>query len=100
MPNPKVGTVTNDISKAVRELKAGKVEFRVEKEGIVHVPVGKVQMTVQQLKDNVTSLVEAIMKAKPSSAKGIYLQAATVSSTMGPGVKLDCADLIGLVATT
>lgn len=99
MPNPKVGTVTNDISKAVKELKAGKVEFRVEKEGILHVPVGKVQMSVAQLKDNVTALMEAVIKAKPSSAKGVYLQAVTVSSSMGPGVKLDCADLADLVAT-
>jgi len=98
MPNPKVGTVTNDVTKAVKELKAGKVEFRVEKEGIVHVPVGKVQMTVQQLKDNVVALMEAIMKAKPASAKGVYLQNATVSSTMGPGIKLDTGDLVDLVA--
>jgi large subunit ribosomal protein L1 len=99
MPNPKVGTVTNDIGKAVKELRAGKVEFRVEKEGILHVPVGKVQMSVAQLKDNVTALMEAVIKAKPSSAKGVYLQSVTVSSSMGPGVKLDCTDLADLVAT-
>jgi large subunit ribosomal protein L1 len=99
MPNPKVGTVTNDIAKAVKEVKAGKVEFRVEKEGIIHVPIGKVQFSAQQLKENLTALMEAIMKAKPASAKGVYVRSVTISSTMGPGVKFDCAALAGLVAT-
>ncbi|NMB74123.1 MAG: 50S ribosomal protein L1 [Myxococcales bacterium] len=98
MPNPKVGTVTNDVAKAVRELKAGKVEFKVQKEGIVHVSIGKIQMSAEQLKANLAALMEAVMKAKPASAKGVYLKAATVSSTMGPGVKMDTGDLVDLVS--
>jgi len=98
MPNPKVGTVTNDVAKAVRELKAGKVEFKVQKEGIVHVSIGKIQMSAEQLKDNLAALMEAVMKAKPASAKGVYLKAAAVSSTMGPGVKMDTGDLADLVS--
>jgi len=96
MPNPKVGTVTFDIAKAVKETKAGKAEFRVEKEGIVHVAVGKASFSAEQLKENVAALIEAVMKAKPSSAKGAYLKAAAISSTMGPGVKLDVNDLAAL----
>ena len=96
MPNPKVGTVTFDVGKAVKETKAGKAEFRVEKEGIVHVAVGKASFSLEQLKDNVTALIEAVMKAKPASAKGAYLKAAAISSTMGPGVKLDVNDLAAL----
>jgi len=96
MPNPKVGTVTFDISKAVKETKAGKAEFRVEKEGIVHVAVGKASFSAKQLKENVAALIEAVMKAKPSSAKGAYLKSAAISSTMGPGVKLDVNDLAAL----
>lgn len=98
MPNPKVGTVTFDIGKAVKETKAGKAEFRVEKEGILHVPVGKASFSVEQLKENVSALIEAVLKAKPSSAKGAYLKAAAVSSTMGPGVKLDVNDLAALAS--
>ena len=98
MPNPKVGTVTFDIGKAVAECKGGKVEFRVEKEGIVHVSVGKVSFPVENLKQNVLALIEAIVKAKPSSAKGTYLKAVTISSTMGPGVKLDAVDLAAVAA--
>ena len=98
MPNPKVGTVTFDIGKAVKETKAGKAEFRVEKEGILHVPVGKASFSMEQLKENVAALIEAVLKAKPSSAKGAYLKAAVVSSTMGPGVKLDVNDLAALVS--
>lgn len=100
MPNPKVGTVTNDVAKAVRELKAGKVEFKVQKEGIVHVSIGKIQMSAEQLQANLAALMEAVMKAKPASAKGVYLKAATVSSTMGPGVKMDTGDLVDLVSAT
>jgi large subunit ribosomal protein L1 len=96
MPNPKVGTVTFDIAKAVKETKAGKAEFRVEKEGIVHVAVGKASFSAQQLKENLAALIEAVMKAKPASAKGAYLKAAAISSTMGPGVKLDVNDLAAL----
>jgi len=98
MPNPKVGTVTFDITKAVKETKAGKVEFRVEKEGIVHVPLGKVSFTSDQLKDNMSSLIEAILKARPASAKGTYIKGATISSTMGPGIKLDVASVTALAA--
>jgi large subunit ribosomal protein L1 len=97
MPNPKVGTVTFDIAKAVKETKAGKAEFRVEKEGILHVAVGKASFSAEQLKDNVAALIEAVMKAKPASAKGAYLKSAAISSTMGPGVKLDVNDLASLV---
>ncbi len=93
MPNPKVGTVTFEVGKAVKESKAGKVEFRVEKAGIVHAPVGKVSFGVDQLKGNLLALVEALIKAKPSAAKGVYIKKISVSSTMGPGVNLDIADL-------
>jgi large subunit ribosomal protein L1 len=89
MPNPKVGTVTFDVGKAVREAKAGKVEFRVEKAGIVHVPVGKCSFEQAKLTDNVKALVAALLKAKPSTAKGQYIRGITLSSTMGPGVKID-----------
>jgi len=89
MPNPKLGTVTTDVAKAVRETKAGKVEFRVEKAGIIHAPVGKASFTPEKIKDNLNMLLEAIMKAKPSGAKGHYLQTISVSTTMGPGVKID-----------
>ncbi len=96
MPNPKVGTVTFDIAKAVAETKAGKVEFRVDKEGIIHAPVGKLSFESQRLKENMGTLVEALLKAKPPSAKGVYVKAAALSSTMGPGVKLDLADFTSL----
>ena len=89
MPNPKVGTVTFDVSKAVREAKAGKIEFRVEKAGIVHAPVGKKSFDSEKLADNLRALVNALVKAKPSTAKGLYLRSITVSSTMGPGIKID-----------
>jgi large subunit ribosomal protein L1 len=89
MPNPKVGTVTMDVSKAVREAKAGKIEFRVEKAGIVHAPVGKKSFDAPKLADNVRSLVGALMKAKPSTAKGTYLKSITISTTMGAGIKVD-----------
>ena len=89
MPNPKVGTVTFDVAKAVREAKAGKVEFRVEKAGIVHVPVGKVSFDPTKLNDNVKALMQALVKAKPSTAKGQYLRSITLSSTMGPGIRVD-----------
>ena len=89
MPNPKVGTVTADVARAVRESKAGKVEFRVEKAGIVHVPVGKASFDVKRLQDNVNAILETIMKAKPATAKGVYLKGVSLSTTMGPGIKLD-----------
>ncbi len=93
MPNPKVGTVTFDVGRAVKECKAGKVEFRVEKAGIVHAPVGKVSFAGDKLKENVLALIEALMKAKPSAAKGTYLKKVTLSSTMGPGVRVDIAEI-------
>ena len=89
MPNPKVGTVTFDVSKAVSEAKAGKVEFRVEKAGIVHAQVGKKSFGESELAGNVKSLVGALVKAKPAAAKGTYLRSITLSSTMGPGIKID-----------
>jgi large subunit ribosomal protein L1 len=89
MPNPKTGTVTTDISKAVREIKAGKVEFRVDKTGIVHAPLGKTSFDAEALIANAHALVDSIIKAKPSAAKGRYLKSITVSSTMGPGVRID-----------
>ena len=89
MPNPKVGTVTFDVGKAVREAKAGKVEFRVEKAGIVHAQVGKKSFGETELAGNVKSLVGALVKAKPAAAKGTYLRSITLSSTMGPGIKVD-----------
>jgi large subunit ribosomal protein L1 len=91
MPNPKAGTVTMDVTKAVKEIKAGKIEYRVDKTGNVHAPVGKVKFSAEQIADNLTAFLEAIARAKPSSAKGTYLKGATVSSTMGPGIKLDLA---------
>ena len=89
MPNPKVGTVTMDVAKAVKEAKAGKIEFRVEKAGIIHVPVGKKSFEVLKLADNVRSLIGALVKAKPSTAKGTYVKSVTLSTTMGPGIKVD-----------
>jgi large subunit ribosomal protein L1 len=91
MPNPKAGTVTFDVAKAVKEIKAGKIEYRVDKTGNVHAPVGKVQFSAEQLAENLAAFLEAINRARPATAKGVYLRAATVSSTMGPGVKLDLA---------
>lgn len=92
MPNPKAGTVTFDLAKAVREIKAGKIEYRTEKAGILHVPIGKASFTEEQLFSNFTALMEAVMRAKPASAKGHYLRSITISSTMGPGAKVDPAN--------
>ena len=91
MPNPKAGTVTMDVARAVREIKAGKIEFRVDKTGNVHAPIGKVSFSAAQLQENLAAFMDTIVKARPSAAKGIYLKSATVSSTMGPGVRLDTA---------
>ena len=91
MPNPKAGTVTMDVAKAVREIKAGKIEFRVDKTGNVHAPVGKVSFSADQLAANVQAFLDTIVRAKPAAAKGIYIKSATISSTMGPGVSLDTA---------
>jgi len=89
MPNPKTGTVTTDIAKAIREIKAGKVEFRVDKAGNIHTPIGKRSFTTEQLAANALALIEAIVRAKPAAAKGTYLRSLTVSSTMSPGVPID-----------
>ncbi len=91
MPNPKAGTVTMDVGRAVKELKAGKIEFRVDKSGIVHAPIGKKSFAPEQLADNLHAFMEAIVKARPSAAKGHYIRSVTVSSTMGPGVPVDPA---------
>ncbi|MGD0276447.1 MAG: 50S ribosomal protein L1 [Syntrophales bacterium] len=93
MPNPKVGTVTFDVAKAIQELKAGRVEFRVEKAGIVHSPVGKVSFGAEKLHENIMALVETIIKLKPSSSKGAYIRSMSISTTMGPGLKIDPLDL-------
>lgn len=97
MPNPKVGTVTFDIGRAVQEAKSGKVEYRVEKAGIIHAPVGKVSFSSDKLQENILTLVDALMKAKPSTSKGAYFKKASLSSTMGPGVPIDAGDLQALV---
>jgi large subunit ribosomal protein L1 len=89
MPTPKAGTVTFDVARAVREIKAGKIEFRVDKTGNVHAPIGKISFSADQLNENLTAFMENIMRAKPSAAKGRYVRAVTVSSTMGPGVPVD-----------
>jgi len=96
MPNPKIGTVTMDLQRAIKEQKAGKVEFRVEKAGIVHVPFGKASFDAEKLKANFTAIIEIIYKAKPQTAKGVYVKNITVSTTMGPGIKLDTAELTAL----
>jgi len=93
MPNPKLGTVTFDVSKAVKEIKAGKVEYRTEKAGLIHVPIGKVSFAEQKLIENAVAVIEAIIKVKPPTSKGKYIKKAAVSSTMGPGVKIDVGRL-------
>ena len=89
MPNPKAGTVTMDVTKAIKEIKAGKIEYRLDKTNIIHVPVGKASFTEEQLADNFQTLIDAIVKAKPAAAKGQYFRNVTITSTMGPGVKID-----------
>jgi len=89
MPNPKAGTVTADVSKAIAEIKAGKIEYRLDKTNIIHVPIGKVSFGTEKLADNFTTLMGAVIKAKPSAAKGTYLKSVVVASTMGPGVKVN-----------
>ncbi len=91
MPNPKSGTVTMDVTKAINDIKAGKIEYRLDKTNIIHCPIGKVSFSVEQLTQNLNTLLEAIVKAKPSSLKGQYLRSITLSSTMGPGVKVSVA---------
>jgi large subunit ribosomal protein L1 len=97
MPNPKVGTVTPDVVKAVRELKAGRVEFRVEKAGIVHSPVGKASFDPAKLAENVLSFLETLQKLKPATAKGTYVKSVTISTTHGPGIKIDPASAVRTV---
>jgi len=96
MPNPKLGTVTPDVAKAVVEQKAGKVEYRTEKNGIVHVPIGKKSFTEEQIKQNFDAILSAIIKAKPSTSKGTYLRSLTISTTMGPGIKVDTVEAINI----
>ena len=91
MPNPKAGTVTMDVTKAIEDIKAGKVEYRPDKANIIHVAVGKASFSEEQLADNVNAIMDAIRKAKPASAKGQYFRSVTLASTMGPGVKLNTA---------
>lgn len=93
MPNPKAGTVTMDVTKAVQDIKAGKIEYRLDKSNIIHVPVGKASFTEEQLVDNFTTLMGAVVKAKPAAAKGQYLRSVTLASTMGPGVKVNTVKL-------
>jgi large subunit ribosomal protein L1 len=93
MPNPKVGTVTFDLERAIKEIKAGKVEFKVEKAGIVHVPVGKVSFGFDRLLENVKTILDVILRAKPPTSKGIYFRSIALSTTMGPGIKIDPADV-------
>ena len=95
MPTPKAGTVTMDVTKAINEIKAGKIEYRLDKTNIVHVPVGKVSFTEEQLADNFQAIMDAIVKAKPSSLKGTYLKNITLASTMGPGVKVNTSKYVG-----
>ena len=89
MPNPKAGTVTMDVTKAVNDIKAGKIEYRLDKANIIHVPVGKASFSAEQIADNYKALMDAVVKAKPASAKGTYLKSVTITSTMGPGIKLN-----------
>ena len=95
MPNPKVGTVTFDVAKAVGEMKAGRVEFRVDKAGIVHAPIGKKSFEAEKLRGNMQALIETLQRLKPATAKGVYMRAATLTSTMGPGIRLDTGALGG-----
>ena len=91
MPNPKAGTVTMDVTKAVNDIKAGKIEYRLDKANIIHVPVGKASFTEEQLSENFNALMDAIVKAKPATLKGQYLKSVTLTTTMGPGVKVSVA---------
>jgi large subunit ribosomal protein L1 len=98
MPNPKLGTVTADVATAVREQKAGKVEYRVDKTGIIHVPVGKRSFSAEQLVANATALIDVVMRAKPSSSKGVYVKKISISTTMGPGIRIDPSSVVSTAA--
>jgi len=98
MPNPKSGTITFDIERALREVKAGRVEFKVDKGGIIHVPFGKAGFSSEQLGENLATLIDAINRAKPAGAKGHYLQGLTIASTMGPGIRVDVPALLAAAA--
>ena len=98
MPNPKTGTVTADVAKAIRETKAGKVEFRVDKAGIVHCPIGKIKFDAAKLAENAHALIGAVLKAKPAAAKGKYVKKITLTSTMGPGILIDLSEAETLAA--
>ncbi len=98
MPNPKTGTVSTDIARAVKEIKAGKLEFRVDKAGIVHVPIGKASFAAEQLNDNATAVISSILRAKPASAKGNYIRGVTLSTTMGPGIKVELSQVRAMAA--
>jgi large subunit ribosomal protein L1 len=93
MPNPKTGTVTFEVARAIREVKAGKVEFRVDKTSIIHTPIGKASFTQEKLYENAKTLIDAVLKAKPAAAKGKYVRSIFLSSTMGPGVRVDAVSL-------
>ena len=99
MPNPKTGTVTPDVAKAIEDIKAGKVNFRVDKAGVVHAPLGKVSFDTERLVENATALLSEIMRARPSAAKGTYLRSVNLSSTMGPGVRVDSSEAAAVEAT-
>jgi large subunit ribosomal protein L1 len=94
MPNPKAGTVTNDIAQTVKQLKAGRIEFRVDKYGIIHTIVGKCSFSAQQIIDNIKALIQEVIRIRPTSSKGLYLRGVTLSSTMGPGIRLDSSSLL------
>ena len=98
MPNPKTGTVTTEVAKAVKEIKAGKLEFRVDKAGIVHIPIGKASFAPEQLIDNARAVLASILRAKPASAKGNYVRGVTVATTMGPGIKVELAQIRAMAA--
>ena len=97
MPNPKAGTVTFELEKAIKEFKAGKLEYRVDKNGVLHLPIGKVSFSTEELMENFKKIMDTIVRERPAAAKGKYLQSVTVTSTMGPGVKIDPSDVMNML---